>query len=41
MTFERSAHCPHLEEPDAFNEALLAFLDEVTVAAPAGAGAAA
>jgi pimeloyl-ACP methyl ester carboxylesterase len=26
-TFEDSAHCPHIEEPRRFNEALLAFLD--------------
>ena len=32
-TLEESAHCPHLEEPEAFTEALLAFLDEVTGAA--------
>lgn len=30
VTLEESAHCPHLEEPEAFNEALLAFLEEVT-----------
>ena len=30
VTLEQSAHCPHLEEPEAFNEALLSFLDEVT-----------
>jgi non-heme chloroperoxidase len=34
VTLEESAHCPHLEEPEAFNAALLSFLDEVT--APAG-----
>lgn len=33
VTLEDSAHCPHLEEPDAFTEALRAFLDEVTGAA--------
>ena len=37
MTLERSAHCPHLEEPDAFNRALLSFLDEVTATAGAAA----
>lgn len=30
VTLEGSAHCPHLEEPGAFNDALLGFLDEVT-----------
>lgn len=39
VTLERSAHCPHLEEPEAFNEALLTFLDEVTAPVRAVAGA--
>lgn len=30
VTFDRSAHCPHLEEPEAFNRELLRFLDAVT-----------
>jgi non-heme chloroperoxidase len=38
VTLEQSAHCPHLEEPEAFNRALLAFLDEVTAPAEALAG---
>jgi non-heme chloroperoxidase len=29
VTFEESAHCPHLEEPEAFNRAVLEFLDRV------------
>jgi pimeloyl-ACP methyl ester carboxylesterase len=36
VTLEGSAHCPHLEEPESFTEALLAFLDEVTATAPRG-----
>ena len=41
VTLERSAHCPHLEEPEAFTEALLAFLEEVSaIAAPAAETAA-
>ena len=36
VTLEGSAHCPHLEEPEAFTEALLAFLDEVAGAAREG-----
>ena len=36
VTLERSAHCPHLEEPEAFTEALLAFLDEATVSGKRG-----
>lgn len=39
VTLEHSAHCPHLEEPDAFNQALLSFLNEVTAAGAAGAAA--
>ena len=32
VTLERSAHCPHLEEPDGVNAALLEFLAEVAAA---------
>lgn len=28
--FDRSSHCPFLEEPDAFNAALLTFLEELS-----------
>ena len=41
VTLERSAHCPHLEEPDGVNAALLAFLAEVTAPTPRTAAAAA
>ena len=41
VTLEQSAHCPHLEEPDGVNAALLEFLAEVTAAAPRTAAAAA
>lgn len=30
VTLEESAHCPHLEEPERFNAALVSFLDEVS-----------
>lgn len=36
VTFEHSAHCPHLEEPQRFNEQLCAFLDRVSVERSAG-----
>jgi pimeloyl-ACP methyl ester carboxylesterase len=36
VTLEGSAHCPHLEEPGAFTDALLAFLDELAGAARTG-----
>lgn len=39
VTLEQSAHCPHLEEPEAVNAALLEFLAEVTAAAPRTAAA--
>lgn len=41
VTLEHSAHCPHLEEPDAVNAALLEFLAEVAAAEPRTAAAAA
>ena len=41
VTLEQSAHCPHLEEPDGVNAALLEFLADVTAAAPRTAAAAA
>jgi pimeloyl-[acyl-carrier protein] methyl ester esterase len=39
VTLERSAHCPHLEEPDGVNAALLEFLAEVAVSTPRTAAA--
>ena len=39
VTLEQSAHCPHLEEPDGVNAALLEFLAEVAAAAPRTAAA--
>jgi pimeloyl-ACP methyl ester carboxylesterase len=38
VTLEDSAHCPHVEQPERFNAALLEFLAAVT--APSGAPAA-
>lgn len=40
VTLERSAHCPHLEEPGIFTEELLAFVEAVTAVAPPGAATA-
>lgn len=39
VTLEQSAHCPHLEEPDGVNAALLEFLAEVAAVEPRTAAA--
>ena len=39
VVFEHSSHVPHVEEPDLYRQAVVAFLDRIETATPAGATA--